>query len=283
MRTLAIGPTGLNPAGGAGVAVGSSVAVGDGLGLGLGLGVAVALGIGDLVAELLPQPVTATAMIRPARPRGARRLLRRRPSFRELMLILLVPSDWFEFEGYRTAQAEMASDHRLRFTPVLWFGCTVQWGGSSLRGLRSPCVINPAEEERMLADRNINRPSYVLALLLGLVALADAANALVRMQALDPCSGLARVSSVNCGTNAGWFVDLMSSAICATLVVFLLLRPHLYVFAPVAVWSFVAFMANFFMKSKGLDVLATGRMAFYFLVFVGAGVLLVITASPGLR
>jgi hypothetical protein len=96
------------------------------------------------------------------------------------------------------------------------------------------------------------------------------------MQALDPCSGLARVSSVNCGTNAGWFVDLMSSAICATLVVFLLLRPHLYVIAPVAVWSFVAFMANFFMKSKGLDVLATGRMAFYFLVFVGAGVLLVI-------
>jgi hypothetical protein len=30
--------------------------------------------------------------------------------------------------------------------------------------------------------------------------------------------GLARVSSLNCGTNAGWFVDLMTSAICAALV-----------------------------------------------------------------
>jgi hypothetical protein len=96
----------------------------------------------------------------------------------------------------------------------------------------------------MLADRNINRPSYVLALLLGLVALADAVNALVGMQALDPCSGLAHVSGLNCGTNAGWFVDLMTSAICATLVAFLLLRPHLYVFAPVVVWSFVAVLAN---------------------------------------
>lgn len=128
----------------------------------------------------------------------------------------------------------------------------------------------------MLADRNINRPSYVVALLLGLVALADAANALIGMQIADPCAGLSTVTGLNCGTNAGWFVDLMTSGICATLVAMLLLRPHLYVFAPTVAWAFLAFLANFIMKGKGFDQLATFRMAIYFVVFIGAGVLLII-------
>jgi hypothetical protein len=134
----------------------------------------------------------------------------------------------------------------------------------------------------MLADRNINRPSYVLALLLGAVALVDAFNALQGMQAIDPCAGISNVSGLHCGTNAGWFVDLMSSAICAVLVTFLLLRPHLYVFAPAVLWAFLGFLGNFIMKSKGFDALATFRMAIYFVVFVGAGVLLIIDGQKWL-
>ena len=134
----------------------------------------------------------------------------------------------------------------------------------------------------MLADRNIFRPSYVVALLLGLVALADAANALVGMQVADPCAGLSSVTGLNCGSNAGWFVDLMTSGICATLVALLLLRPHLYIFVPVVAWAFLAFIANFVMKSKGFDALATFRMTIYFVVLVGAGVLLVVEGQTWL-
>jgi hypothetical protein len=128
----------------------------------------------------------------------------------------------------------------------------------------------------MLADRNVNRPSYVLALLLGVVALVDAFNALSGMQALDPCAGLSNTAGLHCGTNAGWFVDLMTSGICAVLVALLLLRPHLYVWFPIVLWSFLAFLANFVMKAKGFDSIATVRMAIYFVVFVGAGVLTLI-------
>jgi hypothetical protein len=128
----------------------------------------------------------------------------------------------------------------------------------------------------MLADRNINRPSYVLALLLGVVALVDAFNALQGMQAIDPCAGLSTTTGLHCGTNAGWFVDLMTSGICTVLVAFLLLRPHLYVWAPIVFWSFLAFLANYVMKAKGFDLIATVRMALYFVVFVGAGVLTLI-------
>jgi hypothetical protein len=136
----------------------------------------------------------------------------------------------------------------------------------------------------MLADRNINRPSYVLALLLGAVALADAGNALIGMQAVDLCAGLPAATTIglHCGTSAGWFIDLMTSGICATLVALLLLRPHLFVFAPVVVWAFLAFLANFIMKSKGGDILATFRMAIYFVVLVGAGVLLIVEGHPWL-
>jgi hypothetical protein len=130
----------------------------------------------------------------------------------------------------------------------------------------------------MLADRNINRPSYVLALLLGIVALLDAVNALTGMQAVDPCAGVAATATagLHCGTSAGWFIDLMTSGICAALVALLLLRPHLYIFAPTVAWAFLAFIANFVMKAKGFDQLATIRMAIYFVVFIGAGVLLII-------
>jgi hypothetical protein len=128
----------------------------------------------------------------------------------------------------------------------------------------------------MLADRNVNRPSYVLALLLGVVALVDAFNALSGMQAIDPCAGLSNTAGLHCGTNAGWFVDLMTSGICAVLVALLLLRPHLYIWFAVVLWSFLAFLGNFVMKSKGFDSIATLRMAIYFVVFVGAGVLTII-------
>jgi hypothetical protein len=45
-------------------------------------------------------------------------------------------------------------------------------------------------------------------------------------------------------------------------------------------WAFLAFMANFIMKSRGFDGPATLRMAVYFVVFVGAGVVLVIDGQP---
>jgi hypothetical protein len=128
----------------------------------------------------------------------------------------------------------------------------------------------------MLADRNVNRPSYVLALLLGVVALVDAFNALSGMQAIDPCAGLSNTAGLHCGTNAGWFVDLMTSGICAVLVALLLLRPHLYIWFTIVLWSFLAFLANFVMKSKGFDSIATLRMAIYFVTFVGAGVLTIV-------
>jgi hypothetical protein len=128
----------------------------------------------------------------------------------------------------------------------------------------------------MLADRNVNRPSYVLALLLGVVALVDVFNALSGMQALDPCAGLSNTAGLHCGTNAGWFVDLMTSGICAVLVALLLLRPHLYIWFAVVLWSFLAFLGNFVMKSKGFDSIATIRMSIYFVAFVGAGVLTII-------
>ena len=137
----------------------------------------------------------------------------------------------------------------------------------------------------MLADRNIYRPSYVVALLLGIVALLDAANGLSAMQAVDPCAGLAAsaTAGLHCGTSAGWFVDLMTSGICAALVALLLLRPHLYIFVPTVAWAFLAFIANFIMKAKGFDSLATVRMTLYFVVFVIAGVLLIVEGQKWLE
>jgi hypothetical protein len=106
---------------------------------------------------------------------------------------------------------------------------------------------------------NINRPAWVLAALLGIAAIIDVGNALILMQTPD--------------ASAGWVIDLLTCAISAVIVTLILLRPHLYVFIPVTVWSFLAFFANFIMKQKGGDLVATGRMSVYFLAFVVSAVL----------
>ena len=114
--------------------------------------------------------------------------------------------------------------------------------------------------------RNLNKPSYVLALLLGVVSLVDAANALTAMQN-TPVMG---------STNAGWVVDLLTSGVCAALVALLLMRPHLYVFVTVVAWAFLAFLANYIMRhTPGFDSLATVRMTLYFVTLVIGGVLVV--------
>jgi len=119
--------------------------------------------------------------------------------------------------------------------------------------------------------RNLNRPSYVLALLLGVLALVDAENALTTMQ---NTATLGSMASMGGGTNAGWVVDLLTSGVCAALVALLLMRPHLYVFVPVVGWALLAFLANYIMRhTPGLDTLATVRMTLYFIVLVIGGVL----------
>jgi hypothetical protein len=123
-----------------------------------------------------------------------------------------------------------------------------------------------------MEPRNLNRPSYVLALLLGFVAIVDAVNALLGMQSSELCSG----ASSTCG-NPGWFIDLMTSGVSAALLALLLMRPHIYVFTAVVAWSLIAFLANFVMRhSPGIDTVATARMAVYFVTLIVAGVLFVI-------
>jgi glycerol-3-phosphate acyltransferase PlsY len=72
--------------------------------------------------------------------------------------------------------------------------------------------------------RNLNRPSYVLALLLGFIAIADAFSALLGMQSSDLCSSLSSLNGLSC-RNAGWFIDLMTSGVSAAL---LALAGHLF-------------------------------------------------------
>jgi hypothetical protein len=134
-----------------------------------------------------------------------------------------------------------------------------------------------------MESRNLNRPSYVLALLLGFVAIVDAANALIGMQIGEICTGLSSSSLVSCG-NSGWFVDLLTSGVSAALVALLLMRPHLYVFTAAAAWSFLAFGANFVMRhSPGLDPIATVRMTTHFVVFIVAGVLFIVEGQKWLE
>lgn len=119
--------------------------------------------------------------------------------------------------------------------------------------------------------RNLNKPSYVLVLLLGVISLVDAANALTAMQNTGSFGG-----GSGGGTNAGWVVDLLTSGVCAALVALLLMRPHFYVFVTVVAWAFLAFFANYIMRhTPGLDSLATVRMTLYFVTLVIAGVLVV--------
>jgi hypothetical protein len=129
-------------------------------------------------------------------------------------------------------------------------------------------------------ERSLNRPSYVLALLLGVIAIADAGGALLAMQTPGFCSGQNLLGS-GCGSNAGWVIDLGAAGISAALVALLLMRPHFYVFAGTVGWAALAFVANFALRHSGtLDAVATYRMTAYFLVLVVAGVLLVVEGKP---
>jgi hypothetical protein len=120
--------------------------------------------------------------------------------------------------------------------------------------------------------RNLNKPSYVLALLLGVLALVDAANGLTAMQNVGSIGNF----STGGGTNAGWVVDLLTSGVSAALVALLLMRPHFYVLVPMVVWALLALLANFIMRhTPGVDWLATVRMTLYFVVLVIGGVLVV--------
>jgi hypothetical protein len=113
----------------------------------------------------------------------------------------------------------------------------------------------------MLEDRNIKYPSYVLALLLGVVALTDAQHGLALMDA---------------GGSAAWFLELLTAGISAALAVLLLMRPHLWFFCAAAIWSLLAFCANFIMKMKQGDTVAIERMTIYWIVLVGACVLIAV-------
>ena len=134
-----------------------------------------------------------------------------------------------------------------------------------------------------MESRNLNRPSYVLALLLGFMAIVDAGNALVGMQTGEFCTAFSSAAVVGCG-NSGWFIDLFTSGVSAALLALLLMRPHLYVFTAVVAWSFLAFGANFLMRqTPGLDSLATVRMTVHFVIFVVAGVLLIVEGQKWLE
>ncbi len=131
-------------------------------------------------------------------------------------------------------------------------------------------------------DRSLNRPSYVLALLLGVIAIVDAGSALLAMQMPGSCSGFG-LSGVGCGSNAGWVIDLGAAGVSAALVACLLMRPHLYVFGGTVGWAALAFIANFALRHSGtIDAPATYRMTVYFVVLVIAGVLLVVEGKPRL-
>jgi len=129
-------------------------------------------------------------------------------------------------------------------------------------------------------ERSLNRPSYVLAFLLGAIAVADTTGALLAMQTPGFCSGNV-LSGVGCGSNAGWVLDLAAAGISAALVAFLLTRPHLYVFGATVGWAALAFVANFALRHSGtIDMPATYRMTGYFVVLVIAGVLLAVEGKP---
>ena len=122
-----------------------------------------------------------------------------------------------------------------------------------------------------MQPRNLNRPSYVLALLLGVISIVDAANALTAMQNTGSFGG-----GIGGGTNAGWVVDLLTSGVCAALVALLLMRPHFYVFVAMIGWALLAFLGNYIMRhTPGFDSLATARMTLYFVTLVIGGVLVV--------
>jgi hypothetical protein len=129
-----------------------------------------------------------------------------------------------------------------------------------------------------MATRNLNRPSYVLALLLGFVALVDAGNGLINMQMPDLCNYFYGGSGSTCNVNAGWLVDLGAAVVSAALVALLLLRPHFYVLAATFGWSALAFLTNLAMRHSavGPDMIATYRMTVHLVVATIAAVLVVV-------
>jgi hypothetical protein len=112
--------------------------------------------------------------------------------------------------------------------------------------------------------RNLNRPSYVIALLLIVVALVDAGTGLTNMQ-----SG---------GGDPGFVVDLGACIVSAALVALILSRPDLDSLGLVVVWSLVAFSANLLLRrtGNGVDPVATVRMAIYLITAVTAGILVAV-------
>jgi hypothetical protein len=138
-----------------------------------------------------------------------------------------------------------------------------------------------------MGSRSYNRPSYVAAILLIVVALIDAIKGLNDLQVPDVCKNVKEGCGV--AANSGWYVDLGMAVIAIGLATLLLLRPERLVYAATAAWAAVAFLGNivgrhstadysstifipFFGTPSG-DVLATFRCAVYLLVFVIAGIL----------
>jgi hypothetical protein len=129
-----------------------------------------------------------------------------------------------------------------------------------------------------MATRNLTRPSYVIAVLLGFLALLDAGNGFITMQQPDICKGLSQsqIANLSCGGNAAWIVDLGAAAIGAALLAAVLMRPYLYVFGAVVAWSALAFVSNLAMRhsGSGVDPVATVRLAVYLVICVVAIALL---------
>jgi hypothetical protein len=122
--------------------------------------------------------------------------------------------------------------------------------------------------------RSLNRPSYVVAILLGFVALVDAGNGFINMQPL--CPNFSNGLNASCGnSNAGWLVDLGACIVSSALLAFLLLRPYFVVFIATFGWSAVACLTNLAMRhsDNGPDPIATVRMTVYLVVAVVSGVL----------
>jgi hypothetical protein len=127
-----------------------------------------------------------------------------------------------------------------------------------------------------MGTRSLNRPAYVLALLLGLVAIEDAGNGLLNMQMPPLCRQYPLGINVDCSASgSGWLVDIGAAIISAALLALLLLRPNFPVFAATLGWAALAFVANLAMRhsENGPDTIATFRMTIYILAAVIAAVL----------
>ncbi len=115
-----------------------------------------------------------------------------------------------------------------------------------------------------MSTQYLNRPGYVIAILLAVIALEDAAYGLINMQT-PACNSLLLPNQPGCPGNTGWLVDLGAAVVSAGLLAAVLLRPQLPVFAAILGWSVVAFVANRAYKNSatGVDAVATLRMTIY--------------------